>query len=600
LKKPQTILGLLAALGTAIGVLVAVVGLPYGRMNYSAFAESYHNANDTEGVVSVVIDCDASDTDTDEICVYDPTAAPATVTSAVTLGNELGFDFELSAFGFIVFNADDTEIDHIVDATPGGTGFTGNPDINGDGVNDPGDVIPAPDIIGSFNCGAPPPADNGAPGNNMSFVGCNNGAGDGPNVPDSDPAHLVLGWVYYAVVAPVNGDLTPLTLTNVTVYDDTFAEVGSCNPEININMYCGYAEYQWIIQPTATEGPTDTPTNTATNTATATDTATATATPTQVPGGSVIKIPESCIDPADPDNCDLDAGGDGFHAANLWICVVVNVGDCDGPGEGNLHVFEYASSILTENNVGVGAYEFQVEYDNFVIQSVNPCDVVFEDTFSLYPNGTDGVADGEANATRGDIDQVDSSNCEDDGGANNGTCNYSFVLENSVRFGCVTNGDTPSGVGVAGNEDFDMARLNLIPHPDLTNDIFPGNNNGVITIIKDNGCEVVDIFGHAELGNVNGGLTASCRDLAVTVRILEGDIDLDCEVELTDAQTIATHYGGFFGSLLYSKWLDLEPGTHDLDIDIKDLQKVFGRIGSTCQDPSPDQLPEGYPAPPGN
>jgi hypothetical protein len=52
--------------------------------------------------------------------------------------------------------------------------------------------------------------------------------------------------------------------------------------------------------------------------------------------------------------------------------------------------------------------------------------------------------------------------------------------------------------------------------------------------------------------------------------------------------------------LLYSKWLDLEPATHDLDIDIKDLQKVFGRVGSTCQNPVPAQLPAGFPAAPGN
>jgi len=62
-------------------------------------------------------------------------------------------------------------------------------------------------------------------------------------------------------------------------------------------------------------------------------------------------------------------------------------------------------------------------------------------------------------------------------------------------------------------------------------------------------------------------------------------------VEVTDAQAIAGHYGAFFGSLLYSKWLDLEPNLHDLDIDIKDIQKVFGRIGSTCQDPIPAQTP---------
>ena len=54
-------------------------------------------------------------------------------------------------------------------------------------------------------------------------------------------------------------------------------------------------------------------------------------------------------------------------------------------------------------------------------------------------------------------------------------------------------------------------------------------------------------------------------------------------------------YGAFFGSVLYSKWYDLEPALHDLDIDIKDLQKVFGRDGSTCQVPVPPQPPLPYP-----
>ena len=59
----------------------------------------------------------------------------------------------------------------------------------------------------------------------------------------------------------------------------------------------------------------------------------------------------------------------------------------------------------------------------------------------------------------------------------------------------------------------------------------------------------------------------------------------------------SSRYGGFFSSLLYSKWYDLEPATPDLDIDIKDLQKVFGRDGSTCQHPNPAQPPLGPPAP---
>ena len=147
---------------------------------------------------------------------------------------------------------------------------------------------------------------------------------------------------------------------------------------------------------------------------------------------------------------------------------------------------------------------------------------------------------------------------------------------------------------------FDLASLDLVPHPDLTNDIFPGNNNGVLTVLKDNGCELVDVFGHPVTGSVNGGLTPVCGDLAVTVRILEGDLNLDCKVDVTDEQLISFRYGSFFGSLYYSKWFDLEPATHDLDIDIKDVQKVFGRDGSTCQVPIPAQPPVDPPAPFGN
>jgi hypothetical protein len=168
----------------------------------------------------------------------------------------------------------------------------------------------------------------------------------------------------------------------------------------------------------------------------------------------------------------------------------------------------------------------------------------------------------------------------------------SLVLENVVHFGCVTEGQAQGPAG-----DFALASFNLIPHPDLANDIFPGNNNGVVTVLKDNGCEVADRLGHPMLGSVNGGLTAACGDLAVTVRILEGDINLDCTVDVTDEQLISFRYGTFFGSVFYGKWYDLEPALHDLDVDIKDLQKVFGRDTSTCQDPIPAQPPSDPPAP---
>ena len=57
--RPRALTGLLAAAGTAIGVIVAAFGLPYGRLNYTAFAGLYH------GGVPVVsmqfeVDCDAA------------------------------------------------------------------------------------------------------------------------------------------------------------------------------------------------------------------------------------------------------------------------------------------------------------------------------------------------------------------------------------------------------------------------------------------------------------------------------------------------------------------------------------------------------------
>jgi hypothetical protein len=251
--------------------------------------------------------------------------------------------------------------------------------------------------------------------------------------------------------------------------------------------------------------------------------------------------------------------------ANLFLCYT---GPCAGPGEGDLKVIESVINVTTgdqDNDSvmdGLGAYEFSVEYDNFVIQSVNPSDIVF--------------AAGGAGASRGPAN-----------------CTMSLFLENVIRFGCVTTGPLPPGP----TGSFDLAQLDLIPHPDLVNDIFPGNDNGVPTVIKDNGCELVDVFGHPVLGSVNGGLLATCGDLAVTVRILEGDLNLDCVVDVIDEQLIAMHYAAVFGSNLYSKWFDLEPAGHDLDLDIKDLQKVFGRDSSTCQNPIPQQTPVDPPAP---
>ncbi len=314
------------------------------------------------------------------------------------------------------------------------------------------------------------------------------------------------------------------------------------------------------VTPTTTMTPV-TPTNTPTLTIVAGDTVTPI--PSATGGPAVVKVPEG-----NENNVDL-----AIPAANLWICVT---GPCSGPGEGNLIVFEYATNVTTGDFNGdsiidgLGAYEFVVEYDNFVIASINPSDVVFNPgPINPHPGGADGVNDGEG------------------GNRAPATCSFTVVTENFIRFGCNTNGPTPPGpLG-----DMDIARLNLIPHEDLKNDLIPGNDNGVVTIIKDNGCELVDVFGHPVVGSIGGGLTPVCGNLAVTVRMLEGDLDLNCIVDVQDQQAIAFRYASEFGSNLYNRFYDLEPALQDLDIDIKDIQKVFGRDGSTCQVPFQPQPP---------
>ncbi|HWQ29014.1 MAG TPA: hypothetical protein VNN12_08320, partial [Dehalococcoidia bacterium] len=84
---------------------------------------------------------------------------------------------------------------------------------------------------------------------------------------------------------------------------------------------------------------------------------------------------------------------------------------------------------------------------------------------------------------------------------------------------------------------------------------------------------------------------AAAGDAIVVVRALEGDLNRDCVVNVTDDQMISVRYLAVFGMLAYHPYFDLEPVYTDGDIDIKDVQFVFGRNGSTCKTPIPPQTP---------
>ena len=286
--------------------------------------------------------------------------------------------------------------------------------------------------------------------------------------------------------------------------------------------------------------------------------------------------------------------------ANLWLCTGVS---CSGNGAGYLDISEWALNVGGDPQ-GVGAFEFDVLYDNRTF------DVLVTPTGWLYSTGrwTDEANDPAPAAG----------------------CTATIVTENDVRFGCVSknpqplnaangsclgpdNTTTVAGAVCGPKNDAIAAVIHLTPKPDVRARLTPGNDNGIVRMLIDEGCEFADIWGHPlsaapdpsgydSLGREiplpgidPGGQVQNCGDIAVTVRILEGDMNTDCVVDVTDDQMEAAHYAATFGSLLYDPWYDLEPALKDGDVDIKDLQKVFGRNGSTCANPVPPQ--NALPAP---
>ena len=318
-----------------------------------------------------------------------------------------------------------------------------------------------------------------------------------------------------------------------------------------------------------------------------------------------------------------------LELANLWLCKGAN---CTVNGQGYLLVREWVLNVSGDPQ-GVGAFEFQVKYDNHIFD-IQICE-------GSAPLNGDGTC---ATAVSNDPQHWLYSTGRIPGALGIGGCAATILTENDIRFGCVSKED-PSvntlpgclgpdnaanapGIECGPKTDGIAATLYLTPKADLGNRITPGNDNGIIRTVLDEGCEVTDIWGHPLsraataynpatqlpndadgdgydqlgreillLGILPGGLVEDCADLTITVRILEGDMNVDCRVDITDDQTEASHYGAFFGSLLYQPWYDLEPALKDGDVDVKDLQKVFGRNGSTCASPVPPQDPLPDPDP---
>lgn len=155
------------------------------------------------------------------------------------------------------------------------------------------------------------------------------------------------------------------------------------------------------------------------------------------------------------------------------------------------------------------------------------------------------------------------------------TCGFTPLSPVRVLYFCSSTGPEPGAwdQGV-------LARLVVYPAPDLL--LRPSNASGRLVLIDNQ-------FAGTRLSNTEGSLIPlrQVYDVAVAVLALEGDLDKDCRVNIVDEQLISGRFPAVFGSLFYDPFFDLQPVTGDNDIDIKDLQFVFGRDGHNCETPQP-------------
>lgn len=164
-------------------------------------------------------------------------------------------------------------------------------------------------------------------------------------------------------------------------------------------------------------------------------------------------------------------------------------------------------------------------------------------------------------------------------------CTTSRPAAGELVFACDSSGSEPGATG-------DGVLATLTTSASSTLALRSTTLNGVTALIQHK------ISGTSISGMDDGVLPINgLHGALVTVRALEGDINGDCIVNVVDTQIVASRYRSSFGELRYSIFVDLEPFDTDGDVDVKDLQFVFGRVGSTCEEPIPPQDPQTSPTP---
>lgn len=272
-------------------------------------------------------------------------------------------------------------------------------------------------------------------------------------------------------------------------------------------------------------------------------------------------------------------------SGNLWLCTEGPACDAQSlPEQTNTFVFDEVMVNQGDPN-GLGGFSFDLHYD--VTQYQAP-------VIDLTPAINLFAAAGRT------LD-----------------CSITIPQNGTVHVACASTGPIGTGPIFVGAQV--MAHVTLTPQAQLVQSIRPNKENGDVSWVKDDQVTVTNtcgqplndgtiqpVPGQPECQGVNlqgvgpgGVLTGNPNggESVQTIRRLEGDITKDCSVTVADMQLEASKFGMSVGNLLYNVFFDVNsPLQHgDGEIDINDIQFVYGRFGSECNAPIPPQPAQALP-----
>jgi Cohesin domain len=145
-------------------------------------------------------------------------------------------------------------------------------------------------------------------------------------------------------------------------------------------------------------------------------------------------------------------------------------------------------------------------------------------------------------------------------------------------FSCSSSGSAPPPTGQG-----DLAYYTMRPKDAVASSLVASAANGGTLVWSTliSGTQLVDAQGSPlSLGQVSTAVLA--------LRALEGDVNHDCAVNGIDLMMVAAHEPATLLSPNYNRAYDFDANDA---MDVRDLQFVLGRQGSTCAHPSPAQDP---------